>query len=89
MICVKIGSNGSILWVIRMVVISDLILAKLSIMILSLSGSMPDVPSSRSSNRGCLTNALAKMIRCFYPPDKLVPFSAMRASRPPLAMTKS
>jgi len=35
---------------------------------------MPDVPSSRSSNRGCLIKALAKIIRCFYPPDKFVPF---------------
>ena len=89
MVWVKIGSKGYILCVISMVVILDLMFAKLLIMIFSLYGSMPDVPSSRSSSRGCFISALAKIIRCFSPPDKLEPFSAIRASRPPFEMTKS
>lgn len=88
-ILVKMGSNGSILCVMSMVVMLDLVLARLSMMIFSLSGSMPDVPSSNRSSRGFFIKARARMILCFYPPDKLEPFSAISASRPPLDETNS
>lgn len=62
-------------------------LPKLLIIIYSLKLSIPDVPQSNRSKRGCFTSALAKASRCFYPPDKLLPFSITDPSKPPLLST--
>lgn len=71
---VIIGRKLSILWVIMMVVIPFLDFAKFYTMIFSLVLSTPAVASSSKSNLGCLTKALAIMILCFYPPERLLPF---------------
>lgn len=73
----------------RIVVISDLILARLLMIIFSLYGSIPEVPSSKSKRRGCFIKALARIILCFYPPERLLPFYDIKASRPPFKFTKS
>lgn len=56
---------------------------------LSLSKSIPDVASSRRSNCGCLINARANIMRCFYPPERLLPFSSILPFNPPFDTTKS
>lgn len=87
-VSVIIELNGSILWVIRIVVMSDLCLDKFLMIIFSLSESIPDVPSSSRSNLGCLIKALARITLCFSPPDKFAPFSFTNASNPPFCATK-
>lgn len=57
-----------------MIVMSFPIFFKLSMIIFSLSLSIPAVASSNNNNLGFLIKALAIIILCFYPPERLDPF---------------